>query len=179
MTHATYALEEVESATKTGDLILILNELHDKLDALVFRAYGWPETLSDEEILSRLVALNAERAAEEKKGVVRWLRPDYQKTRVGVARAQTEQIEADLPEGEETEKKPAFPADPREQTGAVFAALLEAENFTDAKTLSNLFRKPKTAEPKIKATLAALSRLGQTVTADGGKTFRLRHKLLP
>ena len=131
------------------------------------------------EILSHLVALHAARAAEEKKGVVRWLRPDYQKARVGVARAQTEQIEADLVEGEETEKKPAFPADPREQTGAVFAALLGADSFTDAKTLSNLFSKPKTAEPKIKATLAALSRLGQTVTADGGKMFRLRHKLLP
>jgi len=173
------ALDEDEETIKQQGLILILNELHDKLDALIFRAYGWPETLSDEEILSRLVALNAARAAEEKKGIVRWLRPGYQKTRVGVARAQTEQIEADLPEGEEIEKKPAFPTDAREQTGAVFAALLETESFTDAKTLAKLFSKPKTAEPKIKATLAALSRLGQTVSADGGKTVRLRHKLLP
>jgi hypothetical protein len=28
--------------------------------------------------LSRLVALNHERAAEEKRGLIRWLRPDYQ-----------------------------------------------------------------------------------------------------
>jgi len=50
------------------------------LDAAVTDAYGWPVSLSDEEILSRLVALNAERAEEEKEGNIRWLRPDYQKT---------------------------------------------------------------------------------------------------
>jgi hypothetical protein len=32
----------------------------------------------DQEILRRLVALNAERAAEEKRGIIRWLRPEYQ-----------------------------------------------------------------------------------------------------
>ncbi len=32
----------------------------------------------DELILERLVALNAERAEEERNGLIRWLRPDYQ-----------------------------------------------------------------------------------------------------
>lgn len=36
-------------------------------------------TLTDGEILERLVALNAERAHEESEGLVRWLRPEYQK----------------------------------------------------------------------------------------------------
>lgn len=40
--------------------------------------YGWSPELSDEEILEKLVALNAERAAEEAQGLVRWLRPEYQ-----------------------------------------------------------------------------------------------------
>ena len=34
--------------------------------------------MSDDEVLTRLVTLNAVRAAEEAKGVVRWLRPDFQ-----------------------------------------------------------------------------------------------------
>lgn len=34
------------------------------LDAAVLRAYGWPEDLSDEAILERLLALNLERAAQ-------------------------------------------------------------------------------------------------------------------
>ena len=41
-------------------------------------AYGWPADLPDDEILTRLVALNAARHAEEEAGMVRWLRPEYQ-----------------------------------------------------------------------------------------------------
>jgi len=56
----------------------ILIEIHDKLDAVVSKAYGWPAGLSDEETLERLTSLNAERAAEEAAGKTRWLRPEYQ-----------------------------------------------------------------------------------------------------
>ena len=56
-------------------LVSVLREIHDELDAAVCDAYGWPVTLTDEEILARLVALNAERAAEEAQGLIRWLRP--------------------------------------------------------------------------------------------------------
>ena len=62
-------------------LVSVLRQLHDELDAAVCDAYGWPPTLTDEEILERLVALNAERAAEEAQGLVRWLRPEYQAPR--------------------------------------------------------------------------------------------------
>ncbi len=41
-----------------------LENAHRKLDKAVFAAYGWPANLSSEEILSRLLALNRERAAE-------------------------------------------------------------------------------------------------------------------
>ena len=45
-------------------------------------AWGWPGLVTDAEILNRLVALNAERAAEEKGGLIRWLRPDSQNPKV-------------------------------------------------------------------------------------------------
>ena len=60
-----------------------LLELHDELDAAVAAAYGWPVDLAPSDIITRLVALNAARAAEEKAGKVRWLRPDYQIPRFG------------------------------------------------------------------------------------------------
>jgi hypothetical protein len=44
----------------------------------VAATYGRPVDLPDDEILRLLVALNAERAEEESRGVVRWLRPDFQ-----------------------------------------------------------------------------------------------------
>jgi len=92
-------------------LVSILKQIHDDLDAAVFKAYGWedlrqrqgvavilppdknPEITGDvagvagqqnaappweQELLTRLVALNHERAAEEANGLVRWLRPEYQ-----------------------------------------------------------------------------------------------------
>ena len=40
---------------------------HQRLDAAVADAYGWPADLSEEQILERLLALNLERAAEEAK----------------------------------------------------------------------------------------------------------------
>ena len=39
-----------------------LAEAHRKLDEAVFAAYGWPGSLSDDDILARLLALNHERA---------------------------------------------------------------------------------------------------------------------
>jgi hypothetical protein len=81
-------------------LVSVLGQLHDELDTAVFAAYGWddmaprlvghpggttplPDKPSDqaeaeEELLTRLVALNRERAAEEARGQIRWLRPDFQ-----------------------------------------------------------------------------------------------------
>jgi type II restriction/modification system DNA methylase subunit YeeA len=44
-----------------------LAEAHQKLDAAVFAAYGWPVTLTDAELLERLLALNHERAAASQK----------------------------------------------------------------------------------------------------------------
>jgi hypothetical protein len=61
----------------------IVDRLHDQIDRAVADAYGWPHDLPPSEIVARLVALNAERAAEERAGQIRWLRPDYQAPRFG------------------------------------------------------------------------------------------------
>ena len=55
-----------------------LTQIHDDLGAARFDAYGWPSTPSYEEILERLVALDAGRAEEERRGLLRWLRPGLQ-----------------------------------------------------------------------------------------------------
>ena len=71
-------LTEKEKFVHDRGLVSTLKSLHDDLDAAVSAAYGWPASLTDAEILERLVALNAERAAEEARGVIHWLRPEYQ-----------------------------------------------------------------------------------------------------
>jgi len=89
-----------EKETHQQGLLAILKELHDDLDRAVFNAYGWDDLAeklvgkpgattplpdkseeqaqAEEELLSRLVALNSERVAEEAKGKIRWLRPEFQ-----------------------------------------------------------------------------------------------------
>jgi hypothetical protein len=59
-------------------LVAVLKSLHDELDTTVLDAYGWHDNPSDETILERLVALNAERTTEEAQGNIRWLRPEFQ-----------------------------------------------------------------------------------------------------
>jgi hypothetical protein len=67
-----------EKAAHEHGLVSVLKQLHDDLDIAVFDAYGWPSDLTDEQILGRLVELNAERAGEERNDMVRWLRPEFQ-----------------------------------------------------------------------------------------------------
>lgn len=66
-------------------LVSTLKQIHDDLDRSVLEAYGWEDLNGEvgiekveEMILERLVTLNADRAAEERNGLIRWLRPEYQ-----------------------------------------------------------------------------------------------------
>jgi hypothetical protein len=158
--------------------VLILKELHDKLDGAVAAAYGWPVSLTDDDILAQLVALNKERAAEETRGHVQWLRPEYQVPRFG---SPNEKAELDLVGGGVTVEaaaakaaKPAFPTNDQAQTAAVGLALANASEPLDAGTVAATFRQGRRIAPKVEAVLAALARVGFVSTVDGGRTFVLR-----
>jgi hypothetical protein len=55
-----------------------LKQLCEHLDAAVFEGYGWPKDLTDDQLLEKLVSLNHQRAQEEKQGIIKYLRPDFQ-----------------------------------------------------------------------------------------------------
>ena len=165
-------------------LVSLLRELHDELDRAVFAAYGWvdlaeqlvgkpgattplpdkPEAQAEaeEELLCRLVALNSERAAEEARGHIRWLRPEYQNPSAAVA---PEQSEAELDDTTDFESVPAaaaatgkltWPKQMREQVAAVRHAL--SQSPLPANALATQFkRSPKVA---VQAVLDALEELG-------------------
>jgi hypothetical protein len=92
----------------------ILKDMHDELDALVAEAYGWPWPMEREEILERLVALHAERVAEEARGQIRWLRPEYQ-----IPRFAPEGAIATVEPDDETTLAPATVARPAWPSGVV------------------------------------------------------------
>lgn len=159
-------------------LVLIMKELHERLDAAVADAYGWPVDLPEEEVLSRLVALNRERAVEEKRGLVRWLRPDYQIPRFGSEKEKAKQLEADFgiaaQPAEKAGPKPAFPPDDIAQTGLVMNALISSGSALDAGTIAASFKQGRKVMPAVSSVLVSLHRMGLISSGDGGKTFAYR-----
>ncbi len=61
---------------------VILSDLHDEIDQLTAKAYGWSGEQTDAEMLAALIDVNHARDAEERLGRPRWLRPDFQSERV-------------------------------------------------------------------------------------------------
>jgi hypothetical protein len=166
------ALSADERRVFDDGLVAVLKEHHDALDLAVAEAYGWPADLSDEDVLARLVALNRERAAEERRGLVRWLRPDYQIAKFGDAKERAEQIEATLVAAEASSAKPSYPADESGQIAMVMAALAASARPLDAAGVAATFRQGRRVEPKVAAVLGALTRMG-AIAADRGR-FALR-----
>ena len=77
------ALTPKEERSAADGLAHTLLDLHRQLDRAVLDAYGWSDLDAEAPtfraaVLDRLVALNAERRAEEDAGTVRYLRPEFQ-----------------------------------------------------------------------------------------------------
>ncbi|WP_332700942.1 class I SAM-dependent DNA methyltransferase [Devosia sp.] len=164
-------LTPAEEDAKQRGRVLILKELHDQIDTLTAQAYGWPADLTDEQILERLVALNAERAKEEAAGHVRWLRPDYQIPRFAKGGAAKT---GDLDLGETVvaidKGLPAFPKDRYEQPLAIEAMLSAANRPMDAAELSRGFKRGgKLIEQRVVQVLITLARYGRVTALEGGK----------
>ena len=158
------ALSAKEQDIHEIGLVSVLKEIHDDIDRTVFEAYGWAELIpalvgkpgatmpsphktpeqeeAEEELLTRLVALNQERAAEERRGTVRWLRPDYQKPKLGhkvKTPEDVEQVEAQLVVPAPADGKPAWPKDEMDRIGIVRDMLSRAPGPVAPETLAVAF----------------------------------------
>jgi hypothetical protein len=154
------ALNGKEKEIHDAGLVSVLRQLHDDLDAAVFAAYGWPATLSDAEILERLVALNGERAKEEASGLVRWLRPEYQNA--GGAQGQQAALAVEEAEGVKGVKgsgKLAWPRTMAERVMAVSVVLAGVKEAVTAAELAKGFSRARAADVgEILETLCAVGR---------------------
>ena len=145
-------------------LIGLLRDIHDRIDAAVARAYGWPVDLREEDILLRLVALNRERAAEEARGEIRWLRPEYQNPTGAQGAAKTDKLDlGDAPLA--TGDKPAWPKTMPEQVAAVRDALSVLGAGTPEQ-IARQFKKARTTS--VVPLLDSMAALGLAVRSDAG-----------
>jgi len=139
------ALNAKEKQVHDAGLVSVLGQLHDDLDAAVFAAYGWPATLTDAEILERVVALNAERANEEASGLIRWLRPEYQNPQGAPARRSALVIPTLNPQPStlNSPRKLPWPRTLAERVKAVSAALAAVKQPVTAAELAKGFARVK------------------------------------
>jgi hypothetical protein len=122
--------------------------------------------LLDETLLDRLVALNAERAAEEKRGLIRWLRPEFQNPQGAGPAVQTEIESTDktstvVVRGAAAAAKQPWPKDLTEQIKAVASVLAEVRGPQTEDDLAARFAgrgRWRERLPKILDMLVALGR---------------------
>ncbi|MEQ8403593.1 MAG: hypothetical protein RKE49_00750 [Oceanicaulis sp.] len=164
----TPPLTETERDIYEAGLVGVLKDIHDQIDAAVFEAYGWPADLSEDAILERLVALNHERAEEEARGHVRWLRPEFQNP-TGAETVKASQSEIVLPEAAKAAADMALPKDDAQRARAVRAVLAASPKPLEAEAVSAAFKgKGKKKGEQVEAMLAILEAVGQAErTADG------------
>lgn len=156
------ALTAKEKDIHAKGLVGILKEIHDRLDATVTEAYGWPADISDDEMLTRLVALNHERAGEEARGHVRWLRPEYQNPD-GTQAAVQDTLAVEPAVTAIAAQKLKWPGRLPDQMQQVKAVLDGAPQALSAEQVAAAFRgaRRKTVQDML-ATLAAIGQARQT-----------------
>ncbi|MCB2099697.1 MAG: class I SAM-dependent DNA methyltransferase [Rhodobacterales bacterium] len=189
-------LSDKERDIYDAGLVAVLKDIHDQIDRATFEAYGWEDLIpalvgkpgattpsphktpeqeaAEEDLLGRLVALNWERAAEEARGLVRWLRPDYQIPKLGhkVKAPAGEQVEADLAVAPAA-GKPKWPGDELDQIRAVREILAKADTPARPADIAAAFDGRNTAKRKkrVNRVLATLVAAGTArAGGDGAET---------
>lgn len=161
------ALTDKERDVHDRGLVTLIRQHHDAIDDAVAESYGWPADLSDEDILTRLVALNKARADEEAKGIIRYLRPEFQ-----APGAVAPQVNATLDLGDAPAPAPApatiipWPKTMAEQITAVAALLSAAPAPQHPREIARTFEGKRAAS--VTPVLDALTAIGQARRlADG------------
>jgi hypothetical protein len=145
-------------------LVSLIRRHHESIDQYVADAYKWPADMSSEELLGRLVTLNKERVIEEERGLVRWLRPEFQAAGEAPV-AQALELE-EIASPATPRKHVPWPQSLPDQITTVATMLRAAATPMSPRDIARLFdgKRPSTIEPVLKA----LTAVGQArYLADG------------
>ncbi|MEP6672284.1 MAG: hypothetical protein ABJF10_24180 [Chthoniobacter sp.] len=157
-------LNAKEQLTHEHGLVTVLRQLHDDLDAAVAEAYALPPTATDDAILTHLCALNAQRAAEERTGTIRHLRPTFQNPTSTATQTTLATGDEIIAAAAKPAAKLLWPKSLAEQAQAIRSALAAP---TDAATLAKTFKGAKT--DRVEDILETLASLGQARSLPDGK----------
>ena len=156
-------LGEGEREIHEKGLVGVLREIHDDLDAAVARAYGWDPGLPEDDILQRLVDLNAKRKAEEEQGKVRWLRPEYQAPEE-VAQQSEMDLDIDLPGAADVLEPMPWPSELKERAQAVRLVMEQSTGPLTVEQVAQHFHRARRND--VRGLLETLALLGHVEHAD-------------
>ena len=164
------SLSQQERDIHDRGLVTLIRQHHEAIDEGVADAYGWGDEhragmLDEETILTRLVALNKERAAEEARGLVRYLRPEFQDpgyrapvaTTLDLGEAAVAPVSNVIP----------WPATLPEQVGVVQSILAAAPAPLAAGDIARSFKGKRAAT--VRPVLDALAGLGMARRLNDGR----------
>ena len=162
------SLSEKDKKVYELGFVGILKEHHDRLDKAVADAYGWSDLyplFPKQEVLRRLVALNAERQAEEAAGLVRWLRPSFQDPE-GVAQAELGMAVETVEVAASAKEREPWPVSLPERARAIRRVLSEASVPATAEAVARSFHNARRRD--VSDLLDTLVELGQARLTEGG-----------
>lgn len=171
-----------DKAYNNKALVSTLKQIHDELDNAVFDAYGWQDLKDNQKtkaeieeiILERLVALNAERAEEERHGIIRWLRPEYQ-----APKEVTQQVLTEVMETEETviipSEQKTFPKEPKEQLATIRDLLRTNNNEWTIEQIAAQFKNGGKYKNAIAENVERLEWFGILICRETGVTKRWQY----
>ncbi|WP_324750095.1 DNA methyltransferase [Sphingomonas sp. LY54] len=163
-------LSPIERDIHDRGLVTLIRQHHNAIDEGVAEAYGWGEehragTLDEETILARLVALNKEREAEEARGLIRYLRPEFQVS------GHTAPVAATLDLGEgpvvPVSNVIPWPKNLPEQVGAVQSILAAAPAPLAVQDIARSFKGKRAVS--VRPVLDALAGLGMARRLSDGR----------
>lgn len=172
--HLWQARQEAQTGSMLDFKTGILSQVDCSPDGFLISLAAWEREL-DAEILQRLVTLNAQRAEEEARGIIHWLRPDYQNS---AGKTKETQDTLNLPKTSGTKAKAKTPAATKpgtkvpwpkplaERIRATEQALHAAPHPVTAADLTPQFSRAKTAD--LQEILESLVTLGRA-RKDGEK----------
>ncbi|MES3151776.1 hypothetical protein [Sphingomonas faeni] len=151
------SLNEHDRDVAMRGCIPMMRDYHRRIDAMVSDAYGWSADLSDSKVRELLVALNKQRAQEEARGKIHWLRSDLQAPGY---RAPAEQPRLTMPEVQKSADIIPWPSALPEQVAAVAQVVERAGRPIAANDVARAFRgkNAKGISPVLEA-LAGMGRL--------------------
>lgn len=164
------AFSQKDQDVRSQGRVLILRELHDRLDAAVAKSYGWHADIGVEQILDSLVRLNEVRAAEESRGFIKWLRSEYQIDKIGPLAHRGDRVQAILATKVKAKMTP-FPAARLDQARVVLDLMARAKAPLSAEEIAVTFTSPDETVADVRDVLQSLVRLGQAESYDQGRSF--------